>query len=610
MENTIHLLSSEVIDQIAAGEVVERPSHLVKELVENSLDAGATKISVEFSQGGRFVKVSDNGSGIAKNELKLALSRHATSKIQVSADLWSLQSFGFRGEALASIAAVSRLSLISKLKSQNSAAKITSDFGHLSEVEEISGSDGTIIQVEDLFSNVPARLKFMKSAASENAKMRLCLKALALTYFNVEFRILQDQELIFFWPARTSQLERAQEVLGVKNLYQGEAIRGNVRAYALFSDPETVQKTSQNLWFFAQNRWILDRSLQAAVMEAYRHLLMHGEYPIAAVWLETDPQDVDVNIHPTKSQVKFKDASLAFRAVQASIRDQLEKAPWLEKKRVEVIQEKLSASFINDLELKSDSYSSPMVDQGFQESLRFQAAELETTQYAQKVWQETSQKGVQFNSGPNLKEEQSNYHSAEPKGYWSQLQVLGQANLTYILTQSRGELMIIDQHAAHERVNFEKLMRAWNGGAKEVQEYLFPLAIDLSIEQLESLLREKIQLEKLGIQIEELGPSTIGVRSAPVFLKESALVTALQKMAFELVEQNGSFSLERKMGDLIATMACHSSVRAGQPLSTEEMKSLLKSMDEFPLSSFCPHGRPVSVEYRFSELEKDFGRTV
>jgi DNA mismatch repair protein MutL len=573
----IEKLPNELIDQIAAGEVVERPAHLVKELVENSLDAGATEISVEFSQGGRWVKVSDNGSGIEQDQLVKALDRHATSKIKISEDLWKLSSFGFRGEALASISAVSKLTLISKTKNAEKAARVLAEFGNKSAVETVGGSEGTVILMEELFSNVPARLKFLKSAAAEHARIKTAVKALALSNPQCSFRLVQDNELLSLWPACENKLARAEQIFGIKNLMEGRAVRGDVSAYAIFADPKTVQKTARDLWFFAQGRWIQDRSLQAAVMEAYRHLLMHGEYPIAAVWVETNPENIDVNIHPTKSQVKFADASLAFRAVQASVRDVLESAPWIPKSMPQ-------------------TFSAPeMVSESFQSS------EFTRTQFAMKDVQKTYEAAKAAAPMPM---------SETKNSYWSQFQVLAQANLTYIVTQGSDGLMFVDQHAAHERVLFEKLMQAWRGGKIDVQDFLFPLAIDLSAEKVEALVKEAEAIAKLGITLEAMGPETIGVKSAPAILRESALTHVLEKMSAELVEQGGSHRLDRKIGDLVATMACHSAVRAGQALSTDEMQALLVSMDEFPQSGFCPHGRPVSVDYPFYRLEKDFGRIV
>jgi DNA mismatch repair protein MutL len=601
---SIQTLPSDVIDQIAAGEVVERPAHLVKELVENSLDAGATQVSVEFADGGRYVKVTDNGSGIPQKELAKALDRHATSKIKMSDDLWRLKSFGFRGEALASIAAVSRLTLISRTSEQDVAARLVSEYGNRSVVENIGGSPGTSIIVENLFENVPARLKFMKSSGAESTRIKLALKALALAHPQVEMKITQDGKLISIWGACESRLQRAQQILEIPRLFEGRAERGSVRAYAVFADPKTVQKTAKDIWFFAQNRWIQDRSLQAAVMEAYRHLLMHGEFPVAVVWVETDPEDIDVNIHPTKSQVKFVDPSMAFRAVQASIRDSLEKAPWIPKVQAE--SPKPEAQF-------------EAVEQAV---FQFSSDDLGRTQFSQKSWTleapirnyQTQVPTSASSSGsaamPTAPSRPAEIPADSPRGYWSTLQVLAQSNLTYILTQNSQGLIFVDQHAAHERVIFEKLMKAWKGGSIDIQEFLFPLAVDLSAERVEALVKEKEAFAQLGITLELLGPETIGVRSAPAILKENALHQVLEKMSQDLVDQGGSHFLDRKVGDMLATMACHSAIRAGQPLSTEEMKALLQQMDEFPLSSFCPHGRPVSIDYQFHQLEKDFGRIV
>lgn len=590
MQTRIQVLSADVIDQIAAGEVVERPSHLVKELVENSLDAGATEITVEFSTGGRFVKVTDNGSGIHEEDLKRSLERHATSKITQTNDLWKLSTYGFRGEALASIAAVSKLTITSKTANSKKAAQLISEFGQRKDLEFVGGGLGTTVQVEALFENVPARLKFMKSSSAEGTQIKNTLKALALSYPFCEFKVTSEGELIHFWPKSKSKLERAKQVLGISELYEGSAEREGVKAYSVFADPHNVAKTQRQIWLFAQNRWVQDRGMQAAVTEAYRSLLMHGEYPICVSWVETAPDQIDVNIHPTKSQVKFLDASLAFRAVQGSVRSTLEQAPWLGNQNVGHAVQTYSQNFLAALATAPESQNLSFSDQG-----------VTRTQYQQKSWVQQPQKEY-VQEVASTKEESS--------GYWSSLQVLGQANLTYILSQSSSALVMVDQHAAHERVLFEKFMSAWKGGKMEVQDFLFPLAIDLSAEKVEALLHYQADLAKLGVGLESLGPSTIGVKSAPLLLKDRALVMVLEQMSAEIIEVGGSYSLERKIGDICASLACHSAVRAGQALSTEEMRALLKSMDENPLSSFCPHGRPVQVDYPFYKLEKDFGRIV
>ncbi|MDG0817457.1 DNA mismatch repair endonuclease MutL [Bdellovibrio svalbardensis] len=628
----IHVLSPEVVDQIAAGEVVERPAHLVKELVENSIDAKATRVHVEFFDGGRIVKVIDNGKGMSPEDLPKSLERFATSKISKTDDLWKLKTFGFRGEALASIASVSKITLTSRREGDEQAHQLVSEYGKKSEIDKVGGSQGTTILMENLFENTPARLKFLKSDAAENTAIKTTLKAMALSHFDVEFRIQENGKLVNFWPACKSRKDRVEQILEIKPMYEGEAVRENVKAYAVFADPHNVAKTARNIWMFAQNRWIQDRSLQAAVNEAYRSLLMHGEYPIAAVWVEVDPDCVDVNIHPTKSQVKFQNPSLAFRAVAGALRSTLEQAPWIPKTAGAAansgVNSHLSAEFqANDFNsnfkstegLPNFAKQMPAMPK---ENLSFEDASLSVTQFQKKDFSfptTVNQPKIDYQTLAQAAESRQDFAGPqtsnssevpEARGYWSSLEVLGQANLTYIVTQNREKIVFVDQHAAHERVAFERLMSAWKGGKIDIQDFLFPLAIDMSPEKVEAILTLSKEIERLGVFIEALGPGTVGVKSAPLFIKDTILGNVLDRMAGEVVEQGGSYSLERAVGDICATMACHSVVRAGQALSVDQMKNLLREMDQFPLSSFCPHGRPVSVEYPFYKLEKDFGRIV
>ncbi|MFN9068282.1 MAG: DNA mismatch repair endonuclease MutL, partial [Bdellovibrionales bacterium] len=326
----IRRLSPEVRDQIAAGEVVERPAHLVKELIENSLDAGSSQIHVRVSQGGRSLYVVDNGKGISQEQLELALERFATSKINVTEDIWQLRTFGFRGEALASAAAISRLRLTSRPLNQESAFQIHSDFGKLSPKASSSLDYGTEIFISELFENVPARLKFLKSETAEYMAIRNVIKSFALSHPQVEFKYLENEKLQFFFSTSEDWRNRCQQVLDATSaLFLTQIENEGWKAQVVFADPQTVSKSPKQLWFFVQDRWVQDRSLQTAVIDAYRSLLMHGEYPIAVVKLNLPPDQVDVNIHPTKSQVKFLNPSQAFRTVHHALKKALDKAPWL-----------------------------------------------------------------------------------------------------------------------------------------------------------------------------------------------------------------------------------------------------------------------------------------
>ncbi|MCB9026842.1 MAG: DNA mismatch repair endonuclease MutL [Bdellovibrionaceae bacterium] len=606
----IQELSPEVIDQIAAGEVVERPAHLVKELVENSLDAGASKIQIEFSMGGQKVKVTDNGIGIDKSELKLAFSRHATSKIRKSEDLWTLNSFGFRGEALASLSAVSKIKMISRTSNSPSAFSLTGIFGKFGEIESIGGQEGTSIWIEELFGNLPARKKFLKSDAAEATQLKNVLKALALHHYKVEFRIVYKNDLLYFWPAMESALERVKQILEIDEIYEGEGHCENYSAKVFVGAPHCTVKTRKQIWLFAQGRWIQDNSIQAAVMDAYRGLLMHGEYPYTVVFLNVPTDCIDVNVHPAKSQVKFSEPSNTFRAVHRAVRGVLEQAPWLDKilKKQEKIPEQKNIS----------TYSSPNYNSSKTKELitnmSFESQEFNHTQWQQKDYKlDIEDKNTTQAPARIVVEEVKTTklrENIDNKNYWSSLQVLSQAALTYIICQSKESLIIVDQHAAHERVVYESLIESWLEGSLEIQSLLIPLIVRMDAEKLEAILNIKHELKKLGFDIEATGPESLAINNHPIILKEFAIEKALQFLGQELVDKGGSFALEKALRELAATMACHSVVRAGQALSTEEMKALLVSMDEYPLSSFCPHGRPVFVEIPFTKLEKDFGRIV
>lgn len=630
---SIQVLSADVVNQIAAGEVVERPAHLVKELIENSLDAKATEIHIEIAFGGKFVRLQDNGEGILSSDLQKALLPHATSKIQLSDDLWNLNTFGFRGEALASISAVSKLTLQSRHVSENKPSQIISEFGKMSSVRDSSRERGTEIKIENLFENVPARLKFLKSDSSESTQIKQVIKAAALSNPGVEFKLIQDGELQLFYKAKSKFIDRVQDVFEKNNLFETKLSKGSMTAEVVFSSPHDVAKTSKQIWIFAQNRFIQDRALQAAVMDAYRSLLMHGEYPHVVVKLQCAPAEIDVNIHPTKSQVKFQDPSNAFRVVHGALRQSLETAPWIQKNmfasqsgHLNSFQNQLQNQLQNQTEIqtqtdpvwndRNNSFDTAEYqvekNQSFK-NLSFHDQTFSKTQFKQKDFDIQSLAQLKMDSFSNelTSDPVMNSVAADSSagvGYWSSLQVLGQANLTYIICQKNDRLVYVDQHAAHERVVFESLMQAWKNKRFEIQDYLFPMAIDLSEEKIEALLVIQNQIAEMGIQIERLGPQTIGIKSAPHLIKESALPKLFEKMAHDLIEYGDSYALEKKVGDLFATMACHSVVRAGQSLSHVQMKELLVSMDQFALSSFCPHGRPVSVETTFVELEKLFGR--
>ena len=595
---TIKILDNQVIDQIAAGEVVERPAHLIKEIVENSLDAGASEITIDFKNGGRSVCIEDNGHGISPEELPLALARHATSKIHSVHDIWRINSFGFRGEALASIAAVSRLTLRSRDASHELGQQIMAEFGTVGAVQPIGAARGTTVSVEGLFENVPARLKFLKSESGEAAAIKTQLKALALARPDVTFRVRYKDDFVAYWPSVTTFLKRTVQVLNEEEMYETEAELDGLHVHAVVSSPNRTVGNSRQIWTLVQKRHVQDRGVQAAVLDAYRQLLMHGEYPIAAIDLRCPSDFVDVNVSPTKAQVKFQDPSKVFRVVHRAVRQILERAPW---RPVVVSTMTTVATDVTNPTANvamADLAAGPTIETNFS----FADRAIERMQTPDRV--QTPGRDHALERVPSV------VNVANKAAIWSELEVLGQSNLTYILCQSRAALFIVDQHAAHERILFERLMKDVRAGSVEVQNFLLPQTVNISEGTAQDLINASEELQKLGLFLEMTGPAQIAVQAAPAFMKTDRLPAVIEKISDDFIQHGGSFHLDKALGSIVATIACHSAIRAGQALSVEEMRALLQQMDEFALSSFCPHGRPVYIEYPFQRLERDFGRIV
>ena len=602
---SISYLNKQVIDQIAAGEVVERPSHLVKELLENAIDAGSTKIEVRFDNGGRDILVQDNGRGINPKELALALDRHSTSKISEYEDIWNLSSYGFRGEALASISAVSDFELISRQPDATVAHKIQSKFGEKSEVTTTQLPVGTLVRVSQLFENTPVRIKFLKTASYEHSLIKQVIKALAMINYRVEFKVFDGQKLVFQTPAAQSLSERAQWLLGNEKVFTTTKKADGFELEAVFMSPYDVEKNSKNIWVFVQNRWVQDKMIQSAVMEAFKNLLMHGEYPRVVVNINCPKDFVDINIHPAKSQVKFTDSQKVFRLVYHALEKALSTGPW---KEVVDARKEWPSIASSTTQSQIEQGSTPIT---YSTQASFKDPQLFTAQFQKKVFP-TPQ--MFADSMPLVATTTSDNASVVgPKKeitnvYWQQYQVVGQVDLTYIVCQGADKMVLVDQHAAHERVLFERILNQYRNGSIGIQKMLIPISLDFEAEQIELLLKHQEQLARIGIEWEQAGPASICIMGMPTEIKENAVIKLINQFVNEAEAVSTSYVFENRVKDFVATLACHSAIRAGQSLSHSEMEKLLADMDEYPLSSFCPHGRPVNLEFSFKYLEKDFGR--
>ena len=610
----IQKLDSTVIDQIAAGEVVERPAQLVKELIENSLDAQATSIEIQFSDGGLFVSVKDNGHGISSQELSLALSRHATSKIKNSKDLFSVHTYGFRGEALASIASVSELVLLSRFKDSHQAYRIKSQFGKNFQIKAVGGAVGTTVEVNNLFQNVPARLRFLKSEKAEIQAIKNVITAQALSHSQVSFRAVYKDKLLFFWPACTSDMKRAEMIVS-SPLYTQTYQKDSWSVRVILSPPNKTASSSKKMWFFVNGRSVQDKILYGAVMSAHRNLLMHGEYPICTLYLTCPYTEVDSNVHPTKNQVKFISESRVFQTVQKGVRELLEQAPWLKelntplqrpvvKKTVAKENSTLSSlkrKIVSSLSQKNNpTRDSFFIQKNLSDISKSQSDSLKESQPLLNPHVESVNEDMNASIRPTFAQEGE-------KRIFSSLKVLSQAHRTYIVTQSSKSIVLVDQHAAHERILFEKLLNSTKNKSSDIQKHLIPLKIELEEAEIEVAQKMKADFESLGIQM-TIQNSFCEIFASPPWIKEEVIKKSIQQLTESHIQSGESFTKEKVISDICASLACHSAIRAGKVLTVAEMENLLEQMDRFAIASFCPHGRPVFVEYSLHRIEKDFGR--
>jgi len=628
----VKILPPELANKIAAGEVVERPASAVKELFENSLDAGATEIIVSLRDAGKaFISVSDNGCGIPKDELFLAVMRHATSKINDEDDLFAISSYGFRGEALPSIASVSRFKITSRSRSDSSASFVEIEGGITTAQGECGAPFGTLVEASDLFYNVPARLKFLKKTPTELSHAIDAVTRLALLKPEVRVVVSHNGSEILNLPSAPDALRRAEAVFGRetrKNLYELKSEVGEARIWALISPPEIFKTAAQSAFYFYVNgRAVRDRILHQAVISAYGETLERGRYPLVALSLTLPPADVDVNVHPAKSEVRFRDQNAVFRAVRGALADFVDEAPWMRPTEQTTLRgERPRETVAPRPDYNVSAFASDYYKRGgfgafegrwksggarscvsAEKRLGNDETEVETQERPARaeVWREPERKAP------------SSDHDLEYKplaapikpGAFGKLALIGVLYKTYILAESGAGLAIIDQHAAHERVLFARLKeRAERRGTTKIGQ-IFPTVVELGAAAKARVLAEKERLAAVGFDVEEMSGGAVALKSVPLALMGRVDPQKfLSALADEIFETGESASAADKTDLIIATAACHSAARAGDDLTREEIYALLESMDETDRFGYCPHGRPVMVEISFSELERRFGR--
>ena len=581
----IQVLDPRVAAGIAAGEVVERPASVVKELAENSLDAGATHVTVELRQGGlEFIRVVDDGRGIQANQLEVAFARHATSKLTTMDDLDSLSTLGFRGEALPSIAAAGHVRLVSRTAHAN-AAFIEIEGGRTLAAGAGSSALGTSVTVEALFSAIPARLKFMRTSGAEAGRARQVIDHLVLACPHVAFTLVTDGRVALRAPGSGSLRDAVAAVHGVEiadaMLEITPSPQARYPAHGLTCSPSTSRPNRTAIRTFVNGRWVQSRALTAAVEQAYVGLLMEGRYPVSVVLLEVPPDQVDINVHPNKREVRFVHEGEAFSSVQRAVRDAL-----LANVPVAATPHQPSR-----VEGRDTAATSP--------SFTFSLPPIPSVSAAQPL--------IDTAAAPALALDELRAGAAPLAGAtMPRLRVLGQIANTYVVAEGADGMYLVDQHAAHESVLFYRLLRHWARGEPEIQPLLDPVPVPLTPAQQDAVAEALPTLAAYGFILEDFGDGTWLLRAVPAMSRAVPAEKMIEELLAEgVVHPHGATPSHWAMA---ASIACHSAVRAGQSLSDEEMTELIHAMETTADPSHCPHGRPTTIRVTTSMLERAFGR--
>ena len=619
----IKLLSPRLANQIAAGEVVERPSSVIKELLENSLDAGSTRLEIDVEDGGiKLMRVRDNGGGIDKDDLPLALSRHATSKIYELDDLEAVATLGFRGEALASISSVARLTLLSSTNDDSAGWQVVAEGRDMeTEVSPAPHPRGTTVEVRDLFFNTPARRKFLRTEKTEYTHLEDVVKRLALSRFDVAFNLRHNGRAIYSWRAGDSQLEQERRVAQVcgpafmENAVYIEMERNGLRLWGWVALPTFSRSQADLQHFYVNGRAIRDKLVSHAVRQAYQDVLYHGRHPAFVLYLEVDPSTVDVNVHPTKHEVRFRDN----RSVHDFIYSSLHRA------LANVTPE---SSLAKGSQESGDEFlqSSP-APQGIaagefrgQETLGLRSAPTQSFSGSQAYafsnpnnYSRPSGVNEQLKTYGELHQTNSMLSPAimpdsgdeniPPLGY-----AIAQLKGIYILAENAQGLIVVDMHAAHERITYERMKESFACGGIQTQPLLVPESIAISQKEADCAEQFYEIFKNLGFELQRAGPETLLIRQVPVVLNRGKVEQLVRDVLSDLIEHGTSERIQHHINEILGTMACHGSVRANRKLSIPEMNALLRDMEATERSGQCNHGRPTWLLQSLDDLDKMFMR--
>ena len=606
----IRILSDNVVSKIAAGEIVERPSSVVKELVENSIDAGSRSIKITLKSGGKkLIEISDDGHGMKRDEALLSLERHATSKIKDINDLFSVNTLGFRGEAIPSIASVSRFQITTRVNEDVIGTMISVEGGKIRKVEETGCPAGTTIRVKNLFYNTPVRLKFMRTIETELSNVLDIVQREAMSRPEIGFEVATGEKTLINLPKREKLIDRLYDIFPntqLENIYveaQGVAVSG------FMSSPLDTRSTTHKLFTYINKRAVRDKFLTRIVIDAYGKMLEKRKFPQGAIFLNIPTPEVDVNVHPTKNEVRFRNQRLIAELIRSAIHKMLKDAPWIKsyqaragntiKNFSENTETGTQYSNLQNTNRKERTFS--------EENINIQRPSSGSTVQFEDQIAQAQHIGHEFRLSDDKDREETIF---EKGGLYSNLKIIGQIKELYIVCASQNGMVLVDQHAAHERINYEKLKRAYlEKKGLEVQELLVPQVVELPPYESSLIKRHTGDFEALGIRIEDFGDNSFLVRSVPALLKIADCSILVKDVISEIAGGGREESISDKIDLVIATMACHSSIRAKFELSREEMRALLKELDRMEFPHACPHGRPVAQELSYYEIDRMFKRS-
>jgi DNA mismatch repair protein MutL len=597
----IRVLPENLSNKIAAGEVVERPASVVKELLENALDAESTRIIIEVEKGGQsLIQVSDNGVGMRHDDALLAIERYATSKISTDDDLFAIRTLGFRGEALPSIASVSRFSLTTRDKSSDAGTEIIVDGGKIKGVSEVGAPPGTMISVKQLFFNTPARKKFLKTIGTEMSHIADTVARMALGHPQAQFRLNHNNKAVKSWPLVSRHLDRVVDVLGKDlrpDLHTLEFNRNGLSISGWICSPRVTRRTSRGLYIFVNGRFVRDRTIQHGVFKGFAQRLVKGQFPISVVFIKIPFDQVDVNVHPTKNEVRFVNPHQVHEAVKSAIAQTLYEIDRVNWRPVNGSQRQEPQKTPQIAE--SSSSFAPAGGEVVKGDFGFRISDFGIKNRGQQP--------AAGNQQPAASSRQAQIFGN--RGF-SSLRVVGQLHNTYIVCESDAGLVLIDHHAAHERILFEQLQRRAADQQAAAQQLVVPETIELNFREAEILGRMLSDLKTFGLEVEPFGKNTFVIKAVPELLSGRDVKPVIHEIVEKTAAVGYSPGLKEALDECRMVMACHGAMRANQALTEKQIEKLLRQLDECDHPSHCPHGRPTWIRWDLATLQKSFKRIV